>query len=59
MKKVVFAAMALFPLLAHAHEEHGASLLENLWHVLASPEHVWPLTAGIVLIIFLLVRRRL
>ncbi|MFT7235393.1 MAG: hypothetical protein ACI9QV_000970 [Methylophagaceae bacterium] len=59
MNKIIILAISLLPLIAHAHEDHGVSLLENFWHVFASPEHVWPLTAGMVLVIFLLVRRRL
>ena len=58
MKKIFFTIMSVFPALAHAHNDHGISILENLRHVFANPEHVWPLTAGIVLAIVVLVRQR-
>lgn len=51
MNKLLVTLMALFPVLAHAHEEHGHSLLENLSHVFSNPEHVWPLTLGILLVV--------
>lgn len=51
MNKLLVSFMALFPVLADAHEDHGHSLLENLSHVFSNPEHVWPLTLGIVLVI--------
>ena len=59
MNKIFFTVMSLFPVLAHAHGDHGVSLFGNLWHVLSNPEHIWPLTAGIVLGVILLVRQRL
>jgi hypothetical protein len=42
---------ALFPLVANAHEDHGRSVLENLSHVFSNPEHAWPLTLGLVLVV--------
>jgi hypothetical protein len=50
MNKLVLLLATLFPSLALAHEEHGVTLLDNVWHVLASPLHAWPLTAIIILI---------
>lgn len=58
MNKIIFALMTLLPTLAFAHDDHGASMLEGLWHVFASPEHIWPLTAGVVLVVVLWVRSR-
>mgnify|MGYP003384946489 CR=1 FL=1 len=51
MKKLLLAAITFFPAIASAHEEHGHTLLENLTHVFSNPEHVWPLTIGIVLVV--------
>lgn len=50
MNKLLVTLITLFPVLAHAHEEHGYSMLENLSHVFSNPEHVWPLSLGIVLV---------
>jgi len=50
MNKLLITLLALFPALAYAHEEHGHSLLENISHVFSNPEHVWPLTLGLVLV---------
>tara|TARA_R110002095_G_scaffold19039_3_gene21795 strand:- start:2112 stop:2336 length:225 start_codon:yes stop_codon:yes gene_type:complete len=50
MNKLVLLLGTLFPVLALAHEEHGATLLDNVWHVLASPLHSWPLTLIIILV---------
>lgn len=58
MKKIFFAVLSVFPALVHAHDDHGVSILENLSHVFTNPEHIWPLTAGIVLAIVVLVRQR-
>lgn len=49
MNKIILSLSTLFPTLALAHEEHGPALMENLWHVLASPEHAWPLTIAVTL----------
>lgn len=57
MKKILFTIMSVFPALAHAHNDHGIGILENLWHVFTNPGHIWPLTAGIVLAIFVLARQ--
>jgi hypothetical protein len=51
MNKLLLSLVAFFPVLAHAHEEHGHTLLENLTHVFSNPEHVWPLTLGLVLVV--------
>ena len=51
MNKLLVTLITLFPVLAHAHEEHGHSMLENLSHVFSNPEHVWPLTLGILLVV--------
>lgn len=51
MNKLLVTLITLFPVLAHAHEEHGHSMLENLLHVFSNPEHVWPLTLGILLVV--------
>ncbi len=51
MQKLLILLIGLFPALSHAHNEHGHSLLDNLSHVLSSPEHVWPLTLGLVLVV--------
>lgn len=58
MNKILFAIMSVFPALAHAHSDHGVGMLENLWHVFTNPEHIWPLTAGIVSAIVVLARQR-
>ena len=48
MNKILLIFTASFPALAFAHEEHGHSFVENIWHVLSSPEHAWPLTIAVV-----------
>jgi len=59
MKKIILSLSTLFPCLALAHEDHGISFMENIWHVLASPEHAWPLTIAVVLVaIGLLIKQR-
>ena len=59
MKKFILLLSTLSPSLAFAHEEHGASLMENIWHVLASPQHAWPLTIAVVLAVIVgLVKQR-
>lgn len=50
MNKLVLTLLAFFPAIAFAHEDHGHSILENLTHVFSNPEHVWPLTLGLVLV---------
>jgi len=50
MKKLSLTLLTLFPVLAHAHDEHGTSLFSNIWHVFSSPEHMWPLTIGLLLV---------
>jgi hypothetical protein len=50
MNKIILLVITLFPTLASAHEVHGTSFMENIWHVLASPEHAWPLTIAVVLV---------
>lgn len=57
MKKL-FALFALFPLTASAHESHGHHVYEMLRHVFSSPEHVWPLTLGLAVVAFILIKRR-
>lgn len=51
MEKIILSLSALFPGFAFAHEEHGVTLKENTWHVLASPEHAWPLTIAVALVV--------
>jgi hypothetical protein len=51
MKKLLVTLTTLFPLVANAHEDHGHSVLENLSHVLSNPEHAWPLSLGLVLVV--------
>jgi len=51
MNKIILLIITLFPTFASAHEDHGASFMENIWHVLASPEHAWPLTIAVVLVV--------
>lgn len=59
MNKIILLLVTLFPTLAAAHQEHGTSLMENIWHVLANPEHAWPLSIAIVLVaIGLLIKKR-
>ncbi len=50
MNKLIVLLLALFPVLAQAHEDHGTSLFANIKHVLSSPEHMWPLTIALVLV---------
>lgn len=50
MNRLVLLLGTLYPALALAHEEHGATLLENVSHVLSSPLHAWPLTTAILLV---------
>jgi hypothetical protein len=50
MNKLILSISALFPTIALAHEEHGPTLMENLWHVFTNLEHVWPLTIAVVLV---------
>jgi hypothetical protein len=50
MNKIILLLATLFPTLASAHDDHGTSFMENIWHVLASPEHAWPLTIAVVLV---------
>jgi hypothetical protein len=57
MKKIA-TILALFPLTASAHESHGNHFYEMLRHVFSSPEHVWPLTLGIAIVAFLLIKKR-
>ncbi|MBT3504752.1 MAG: hypothetical protein HN475_03155 [Piscirickettsiaceae bacterium] len=49
MRKFLLSMSILFPSIALAHEAHGQTLMENLWHVLASPEHAWPLTIALAI----------
>jgi hypothetical protein len=49
MAKILLSISILFPSIALAHEAHGQTLMENLWHVLASPEHAWPLTIALAM----------
>jgi len=59
MNKIALLLIALFPTLASAHDDHGTSFMTNIWHVLASPEHAWPLTIAIVLVaIGLIIKQR-
>jgi hypothetical protein len=59
MNKIILSLLTLFPSLAAAHEDHGSTLMENIWHVLANPEHAWPLSIAIVLVaIGLLIKKR-
>lgn len=51
MNKLLVAIVTLFPALAYAHQEHGHNLSENISHIFSNPEHVWPLSFGIVLIV--------
>jgi hypothetical protein len=51
MNKLFVAFITLFPVLAQAHKEHGHNISENISHVFSSPEHLWPLTLGIILIV--------
>jgi len=48
MNKLLITLLAFFPAIASAHDDHGTTVLENLIHVFSKPEHVWPLTFGIV-----------
>ncbi len=57
MKKL-FALATLLPTTAFAHDDHGTHLFEGLMHVLSSPEHVWPLTIGLAVVAYLLIKRR-
>jgi hydrogenase/urease accessory protein HupE len=41
MTKITLLLISLLPSLAYAHEEHAQSWLNNLWHVFASPEHMF------------------
>jgi hypothetical protein len=50
MNKIILLLITLFPTLASAHQDHGTSFMGNIWHVLANPEHAWPLTITIVLV---------
>lgn len=59
MHKILLLLTTLFPTLAAAHNDHGTSLMENIWHVLSNPEHAWPLTIAIVLVaIGLFIKKR-
>jgi hypothetical protein len=49
MHKILLLLSTLFPSIALAHETHGHTLVENLWHVLSSPQHAWPLTIALVI----------
>jgi hypothetical protein len=51
MKKLLVTLITLFPFVANAHEDHGHSVLENLSHVFSNPQHAWPLSLGLVLVI--------
>jgi hypothetical protein len=57
MKKLL-TLLALFPATASAHESHGHHLYEMIHHVITSPEHMWPLTLGLAVVVFLLIKRR-
>ncbi len=57
MKKLA-SLMALFPLTASAHESHGEHLYQMLRHVFSSPEHVWPLTLGLALVVLVWLKSR-
>jgi hypothetical protein len=46
MNKIILLLITLFPTLASAHDDHGTSFMENIWHVLAA----WPLTIAVVLV---------
>jgi hydrogenase/urease accessory protein HupE len=56
--KNLLALAALLPSTAFAHEDHGSHLFEGLMHVLSSPEHVWPLTIGIGVVAYIIIKRR-
>jgi len=57
MKKII-TLFTLFPLTASAHDSHGNHLYEMFSHVFSSPEHVWPLTLGLAVVAFILIKRR-
>ena len=57
MKKII-ALASLLPSIAFAHDDHGSHIFEGLMHVLSSPEHVWPLTIGIGVVAYILIKRR-
>jgi hypothetical protein len=57
MKKLLTLA-ALLPSTAFAHDDHGSHLYEGLKHVLSSPEHVWPLTIGLVIVAYIIIKKR-
>jgi hydrogenase/urease accessory protein HupE len=57
MKKLL-ALASLLPSTAFAHEDHGNHLVEGLMHVLSSPEHVWPLTIGIGIVAYIIIKKR-
>lgn len=44
MNKFILSIASLSPTLALAHDEHGSSLMQNINHILANPEHMWPLS---------------
>lgn len=58
MKKLIFIMITLLPVSAFAHETHGAGLFENLRHVLSNPEHTWPLTIALLLVVIGLIKQR-
>jgi hypothetical protein len=47
MKKLA-GLLSLIPLTASAHDSHGDHLYQMISHVFSSPEHMWPLTLGLV-----------
>lgn len=57
MKKLLALAL-LLPASAFAHDDHGMSLTMMLKHLFSSPEHMWPLTLGIVLVAVVIYRKR-
>jgi hydrogenase/urease accessory protein HupE len=56
--KNLLALAALLSSIAFAHEDHGSHLFDGLMHVLSSPEHVWPLTIGIGVVAYIIIKRR-
>ncbi len=53
MNKILFVLISFFPVLVHAHQQHGVTLLENIRHVFTNPEHVWPVALAAFLIVLI------